>query len=487
MPLKKLANLTLETSAEYQPRSDLNIAFSSADRDTATFRFRVTQNNKPLLLGEENIKTSIVLIHSNGSKITERLTIVDGLNGLLEVVLPNDLLKMPGKVTAQVYVTKQSDEIETQAVVAERIFSFTIQESLAWKFDGETKLSYIIEFDELEEHLTERVLAIEKAIANGEDYVTQMKNALQEALTTIEAKVNSVESTVGDLKSSTIAEVTKLKGNATEDITTTANNAKTSVQDTASTAINSINSTATEATEHVDSKVIEFNQTVADNGFLTPEMLGGKLEELEWQKYQLTKEDGSGMGKSRIDILTLNTGFYEVWECTNTPLGDTGLYNLIVFGKNGRKFILATHSYENRTFINTIHTNGDVRGWKELTNNQTDTGWISFDTINGVKKDTTLLSAGAVKCSYRKVIANGVETCSIRINVENFTNDIQIAQLPENFTSTMQTFYLRSSTNRVAISGYITPNGVVKLNIPDSERSTWTSADYALGSAQWLN
>ncbi|MDN6698727.1 MAG: phage baseplate upper protein, partial [Staphylococcus equorum] len=152
----------------------------------------------------------------------------DGLNGLLEVVLPNELVKMPGKVTAQVYVTKQSDETETQAVVAERIFSFTIQESLAWKFDGETKLSYIIEFDELEEHLTERVLAIEKAIANGEDYVTQMKDALQEALTTIEAKVNSVESTVEDLKSSTIKEVTRLKGNATEDITTTANNVKTS-------------------------------------------------------------------------------------------------------------------------------------------------------------------------------------------------------------------------------------------------------------------
>src|SRR5699024_4816185 len=229
MSLKKLANLTLETSAEYQPRSDLNIAFSSADRDTAIFRFRVTQNNKPLLIGEENIKTSIVLIHSNGSKITERLTIADGLNGLLEVVLPNELVKMPGKVTAQVYVTKQSDEIETQAVVAERIFSFTIQESLAWKFDGETKLNYIIEFDELEEHLTERVLASEKAIADGEDYVTQMKDALQEALTTIEAKVNSVESTVGDLKSSTIKEVTKLKGNATEDINTIANNAKSSV------------------------------------------------------------------------------------------------------------------------------------------------------------------------------------------------------------------------------------------------------------------
>ena len=125
------------------------------------------------MLGEENIKSSIKLIHSNGSKLTERLTIVDGLNGLLEIVLPNKLIKMPGKVTAQVYVTRKSDEIDTQAIVAERIFSFTIQESLAWKFDGEVKLNYIIEFDELETQLNERVLAIEEAIANGEDYVAK--------------------------------------------------------------------------------------------------------------------------------------------------------------------------------------------------------------------------------------------------------------------------------------------------------------------------
>lgn len=424
MPLKKLANLTLETSAEYQPRSDLNIAFSSADRDTAIFRFRVTQNNKPLLIGVENIKSSIVLVHSNGSRITERLTIADGLNGLLEVVLPNELVKMPGKVTAQVYVTKQSDEIETQAVVAERIFSFTIQESLAWKFDGETKLSYIIEFDELEEHLTERVLAIEKAIANGEDYVTQMKNALQEALTTIEAKVNSVESTVGDLKSSTIAEVTALKNSAI-------------------TTIQSKLQTGKDEAERIYNELI---LSIENNDLVSQEEMQSTVSLFETIEASETK------------VNTLR-------DYTNEQLR----YKDNVTSVDSK---IATAKAEMEAFSN---------------NKFSDTGWIPFDTINGVKKDTKLLSVGAVKCSYRKVVVNGVETCSIRINVENFVDDIQIAQLPENFTSTMQTFYLRSSTNKAAISGYITPTGVVKLNIPGSERSTWTSADYALGSAQWLN
>lgn len=424
MPLKKLANLTLETSAEYQPRSDLNIAFSSADRDTAIFRFRVTHNNKPLLLGEENIKSSIVLVHSNGSRITERLTIADGLNGLLEVVLPNELVKMPGKVTAQVYVTKQSDEIETQAVVAERIFSFTIQESLAWKFDGETKLNYIIEFDELEEHLTERVLAIEKAIADGEDYVAQMKDALQEALTTIEAKVNGVESTVENLKSSTIAEVTTLKNNAI-------------------TTIQSELQTGKDEAERIYNELI---LSIENNKLVSQEEMQSTVSSLETIEASETK----------VNALR---------DYTNEQLGYKD--NIDSVDDKIAKLKMESETYTNSKF--------------------SDSGWIPFDTINGVKKDTKLLSSSAVKCSYRKVIVNGVETCSIRINVENFVNDMQIAQLPADFTTNMQPFYLRSSTNRVAISGYITPTGIVKLNIPDSERDTWTSTDYALGSAQWLN
>ncbi|MFZ8100087.1 BppU family phage baseplate upper protein [Staphylococcus arlettae] len=424
MSLKKLANLTLETSAEYKPRSDLNIAFSSADRDTAKFRFEVTQGNKPLLLGEENIKSSIKLIHSNGSKITERLNIADGLNGLLEVVLPNELVKIPGKVTAQVYVTRKSDEVETQAVVAERIFSFTIQESLAWEFDGEVKLNYIIEFDELEAQLNERVLAIEAAIANGEDYVAQMKDALQEALTTIEAKVKNVQTTVETLKSSTIAEVTALKNNAL-------------------TTIQSKLQTGKDEAERIYNELI---LSIENNDLVSQEEMQSTVSLLETIESSETK----------VNALR---------DYTNEQLQYKD--NVDSVDSKITKLKSEIETYTDSKF--------------------SDTGWVPFDTINGVKKDTKLLSSGAFKCAYRKITINGIETCSLRINVENFTNDMQIAQLPADFTTTMQPFYLRSSTNKAPVSGYITPTGVVKLNIPDSERANWTSSDYALGSAKWDN
>lgn len=424
MSLKKLANLTLETSAEYKPRSNLNIAFSSADRDTATFRFRATQGSKPLLLGDENVKSSIILIHSNGSKITERLTIVDGLNGLLEVVLPNDLVKMPGKITAQVYITKQSDEIETQAVVAERIFSFTIQESLAWEFDGETKLSYIIEFDELEERLTERVLSIEEAIANGDDYVAQMKDALQEGLTTISAKASNATTVIEDLKTFTITQVTNLKDTAISTIQTELQTGKSEAEQIYNDLIESIQN---------NEMVSQGDLQNAINLLATNDSVETKISTLrDYTNEQLDLKDNITSVDNKI----------------------------------------ATAKTEMETFSN---------------NQFSDTGWIPFDTINGVKKDTQLLSSGSFKCAYRKITINGMETCSLRINVENFTNDTQIAQLPADFTTTMQPFYLRSSTNKAPVSGYITPTGVVKLNIPDSERANWTSSDYALGSVKWDN
>ncbi len=424
MSLKKLANLTLETSAEYKPRSDLNITFSSADRDTATFRFQAKQDGRPLLLGDENIKSSIVLIHSNGSKVTERLNIIDGLNGMLEIVLPNDLVKIPGKVTAQAYITKTSDIDESNAIVAERIFSFTIQESLAWEFDGETKLNYIIEFDELEQQLNERVRAIEEAIANGEDYVAQMKDALQEALTTIEAKVKNVQTTVETLKSSTIAEVTALKNNALTTIQSKLQTGKDEAERIYNELILSIENNDLVSQEEMQSTVSLFE---------TIESSETKVNALrDYTNEQLQYKDNVDSVDSKITKLKS-----EIETYTDSKFSDTG--------------------------------------------------WVPFDTINGVKKDTKLLSSGAFKCAYRKITINGIETCSLRINVENFTNDMQIAQLPADFTTTMQPFYLRSSTNKAPVSGYVTPTGVVKLNIPDSERANWTSSDYALGSVKWDN
>lgn len=215
VPNKK-ANITLDTNAFLQSRSNLNVTFSSADRDSAIFEFTVTQDKKVLLLGEANIKSSIVFIHSKGLKVRVPLEITDGMNGKISVKVPDDVLKLPGKVTSQVYVTRKTPG-ETHAIVAERIFNFTIQESLAWEFDGETKLNYIIEFDELEEQLTQRVVAIEQAMENLEDYVQLVKDASDKGVSDINiAKTNSLQE-LNDLATAKLSEISD-KGEAYENI-----------------------------------------------------------------------------------------------------------------------------------------------------------------------------------------------------------------------------------------------------------------------------
>ena len=91
----KKAELNLETTAFKQSRSDLNVAFSTADRKTGIFEFTVTQNNKPLLLGNDNIKSSIIFVHSNGLKMKAPMVITDGLNGRISYQIPDDILKIP--------------------------------------------------------------------------------------------------------------------------------------------------------------------------------------------------------------------------------------------------------------------------------------------------------------------------------------------------------------------------------------------------------
>src|SRR5699024_5869528 len=82
------------------------------------------------------------------------------------------------------------------------------------------------------------------------------------------------------------------------------------------------------ATQHVDGKVTEFNQTVADNGFLSPEMLGEQLEDLDWQKYQLTLNSGYLLFKSAPDLETMEdftrTGSWYINQIKNSPGHQSG-------------------------------------------------------------------------------------------------------------------------------------------------------------------
>ena len=61
MSMNKIKDVKLETTATYQPLSDLNVRFWSQDKNTAELRFIITRNQFPLSLSKENVKVIIAL------------------------------------------------------------------------------------------------------------------------------------------------------------------------------------------------------------------------------------------------------------------------------------------------------------------------------------------------------------------------------------------------------------------------------------------
>ncbi|MDW4458541.1 hypothetical protein QI052_12205 [Staphylococcus saprophyticus] len=491
--IDKKALFKLKSEPYLKPISDLGVGFYNLDENTAILRFQLSNTKGPLLIHENNLTAYAYFESSNGSASDViELEIEDSFNGIVTITLDKDFLQASTstKVKGQVYigVNNVDGNPEYNEVAVFREFTFQVADALINKISSFTKIEYIRMFNQLKERIEQQVRDIEEAIANGADYVAEMKSVLQQGIETLNAIVTDGKSDIQSYIAQAETDLTKVKDDATEDINTTANNAKTSVQDTASTAVNSIDSKTTEATEHVDAKVTEFNQTVEDNSFLSPETLDEKLEGLEWQKYKLTENDGYRISKGELDLLDIDTGLYETWKAKNDPLnGDIGFYHVdVTKGNSGRKRIVATQTYSNRTFVNSIHTNGDVKGWKEITNNQTDTGWIPFNLINGAKTNTNYKNPGenGFDCAYR-TIKNGTVTRKIvRLNGRGTTHGQIIAQLPSTFCKNDQTFPIRVPVKYSGAFVTIRNSGEINFYI-QGDRSGWSEDDLFYGEFSW--
>ncbi|WP_436894755.1 BppU family phage baseplate upper protein [Mammaliicoccus sciuri] len=332
--LNKQAIINLENTAYYQSRSDLNIAFSTADRDSAVFKFNVTKKNEPLLLSEQNVLGHIAFSHSDKSFVKTTLDFTEhDINGQFEVNVPNDLLKRPGTVTMQVYVAEKGN---SEVIVAERILTFKIEQSIVSEISAETSLQYIIEFDELLEQVNQRMIAINDSMANAENYVSLINQAKEQGLSDIEIA-----------RSTSIQEINTLVANKIQELETKGNQFSTKFDNDKA---------------EMDSKKEEFDLAVEGSGLVTT----GQSD--NWQKYKLTNDNGAVIRSEALDINKLNSGYYESWNIINGPLnGDKNFFHIIVESSiNNRKTIFATKVLTGQMFTKTTFTNGVDNGWREI-------------------------------------------------------------------------------------------------------------------------
>ncbi|MGS0657042.1 BppU family phage baseplate upper protein [Staphylococcus arlettae] len=430
MSISKVKQIRLETTAQYQPISDLNVMFFNQDINTSVFDFVITRNSDPIPLGEDNIEATIVLT-SNKFKISDEVKIKDGLNGILTYTLPDDILERPGKVTGQIYIGIKGKE----DTVVQRLFSFDIEDSLINSFDAETKLVYIRKFDQLEEQISQRVESIEQAIAHSEDYVTKVIEEKDIALSQIDERKLIV----------------------LEEITTLINTEKTNLQ--------TIGEDYKSQFEQVD---VELNQKIENiKQEINPETYVTQTQSDNWQKYSFTEDDGA-VKKLAIDtdISTLTAGLYEGSGLINTPYGDNGFYEIYVTQSyNGRKVIIAISSYSGRTSIKTFHSGGAERNWRELTNATEDTGWLEVMLKNNVTSINPV--------NYKIVTMNNTKQLSIKGSISNVIagSEINFGKIPN--IETQGTPYLLNAYPK-SIKMWIENDGEMKISTPIDWEQTET-------------
>ena len=493
--IDKKALFKLKSEPYLKPISDLGVGFYNLDENTAILRFQLSNTKGPLLIHENNLTAYAYFESSNGSvSDVIELEIEDSHKGIVTITLDSEFLhaSTSTSVKGQVYIAVNNvdGKPEYNEVAVFREFTFEVADALINKISSFTKVEYIRMFSQLKMKIEQQVRDIEEAIANGADYVAEMKAVLQQGIETLNAIVADGKSDIQTYITQAKTDLTKVKDDATSDITTTANNAKTSVQDTASTAVSSIDSKTTEATEHVDAKVTEFNKTVEDNGFLTPEKLTEDLTALNWQKYKLTGDDGSKIQVSLSDSIdnlhNLEPGQYYATGIPITVASSTsGFVNVELSAEKTVKHIIFRPYSSTQIWLKRFYNTWSE--WERVDNTQTDTGWIPYSTINGVGKNVVYKNSGdnGFDCGYRIIKDGNVTRRILRVNVNNLTQGVIFAELPSSFSKHTQVMSVRTPRDLNGGLVEIKPDGKLIFQYYKTSRD-WASTDYAYGEFSWV-
>ena len=496
--IDKKALFKMKTEPYLKPISDLGVGFYNLDENTAIIQFQLTNDSGPLMLHENNVSSYAYFKSKNGSSSDViELEIIDNYNGIVQITLPKDFLQASTdtKVTGQVYigVNNISGKPEYNEVAVFREFNFEVKDALINKISSFTKIEYIRMFDQLKARIEQQVKDIEEAIANGADYVAEMQSVLQRGIETLNTIVSDGKTDIQSFITQAKSDLDSTKDDAIGEITTVSNNAKTSVTETADGVIKNINNISNDATEHIDGKVDEFNGLLETEGFLTPDEFGNQLGELEWQKYKLTNDDGTNHFVDidyDIDALhNLPNGFHYAIRVPGLPdglsdKGSTSAGIMIVQSGNETKRLFFVAYTNNLLFTKNFYSTWT--DWQLINSQQSDTGWVTFDLINGAKSNTAYKGETDVgfDCAYR-TITNGSEvTKKLRINGTNLTPNQTIAQLPSNFAKNTQAFPVRVPNSSAGGYVVIRPNGTVNFYV-SGDRSNWVETDYAYGECTW--
>ena len=486
--IDKIAKINLENKPYVKPISNVDIGFYNLDNGTAKLQFVITRDGFPMQMGPVNVTGYLWLKSTNGTMSGQLdLEIIDGLNGIVGVTIPNWFLVGATDTDVNGQIILAVNENTDIATLGE--FGFHVKDALPNQINGEIKVQYFRMFDDMKQALEGKVADIESRLGDLDILIGNVETTVTNGISQINQTVSERKSELDEVINQYNTEVKNVKTTAIDEVNTAKSNAISTVDSKVDESVDTVNNTSTDAISHVNAKITEFNSTIEQNGFVQPTDLDNKLNELTWQKYKLMNDDGGRIRVSGINPTTLNTGFYQIWNTSGMPTGEGGsssYWNVdVTFGADNTKQILAVLSGSGKAYLKNIHKNTDL-GWKEITNTQTDTGWIPFQLINGALSNTAYKGEtdGGFDCAYRTITNGSTITKKLRINGSNLTPNQIIAQLPSNFAKNAQAFPVRVPNSSAGGYVVIRPSGTVNFYIP-YDSSKWNETGYAYGELTW--
>ena len=541
----KEGKIRLETTAHIQNKLDTRIQFYNTDIGTADLVFNVTRNGSPLLVSSEN--ADVFLILKNGDNyIVDNVTPIDPMNGKMKYTIPNEFLSLVGKVDGQIYIAVHGKE----DIVTEVEFTFNVADSLINTIPAVDKLKEIRTFQEFRESIMATINDINEALANGEDYVTQMEATKTSGMKALNDRTTQAIEEIEALVGTSTQEIVNLKDNTITELDGKAIQIKNDID-----ALNEFDTSNWQKYHMTDSngtidiiKNFDFNidadstgsksfyvtastngpEGVSNNGFVT--LLDRTLnnKKITYQPYndnkifirtknstwgdwkEISKENDPNkrISLGALDnedsaydnILNLPGGIY---ECVipqdaflyNAPLDPNGNRYIaeidVKEGTEGRKQITLISSYNNAEYRTTLHTDGDFRGWQEV---QTTNRYDELNNDTGWKEWETMNGATRrnsddpleIGNEYRIRTVNGVKIAHLRIHVNNVTTQTVIGKIPQDLTTKYQEFLVRTPVTKTPATVRIDVDGTIKLYLNTNDIDSWKTSDYIRGESSWI-
>lgn len=472
MELNKIAKYQAKNEPYLKPISDLGIGFYNLDENTATLQFQIYNEHGPLLISNENVDVHGYFESSNGSVSSVLdIDVVDGLNGIAQITLEKEFLQASTstKVIGQIYISvnniENKPEYNQTAVFGE--FTFRVADSLINKVSSFTKVEYIRMFDRLREEIISRAKEMEQNVGKIETLVQEVNDAVADGKKDIIKVKNDSISELEDIANTTNASVRQQASQAILDIQLIVDEYTTKLNDETKDKINKVN----EASD----KVLK---SIRQNNLVTSEQVN------DWQKYKLTNDDGKShkLVNAELDnpdyLSNLKPGFYYCPSPTGSPLDKSGFLEVYEYGNNIVKHVFFRPFNLNRIFMKNCHISWS--DWKEITNDQSDTGWIPLTLKNGYKKS----SLTDFEPSYRVIDNGDFKQVYVRLGVENLTNEKNVvATIPSEFVPN-KIYSLGVSTTYKTPPKVIISGGDIEFHPNNGD--SYNSTDYIIYQDNWI-